>query len=142
MILKNSKIPIWVNVLQILLTLIMLQQVYMFIFDHDALRSSGIIVEGVPNLNLIYEFAGRTFVMAILSIFVLITQNPRYFLIVLLMNIFREVFETIIDPMFPLANAPMTPTADLIAHIVIVVIEIWAFVKVLNIVKEMDSVKG
>ena len=58
------------------------------------------------------------------------------------MNIFREGFETIIDPMFPLANAPMTPTADLIAHIVIVVIEIWAFVKVLNIVKEMDSVKG
>ena len=78
-------------------------------------------------------------VMAAASIFVLATQNPRYFLIVLLMNIFRESFETIIDPLFPLANAPMTPKADLIAHLVIVVIEVWAFVTVLKIVRRMDG---
>ena len=142
MLFKNSPIPIWVNILQILLTLIMFQQVYMFIFNHDALISAGITTEGMGNLNLIYEFAGRTLVMALLSVFVLITQNVRYFLIVLLMNILREGFETIIDPMFPLANAPMTPTADFIAHVVIVLIEIWAFVRVLKIVKEMDSSKG
>ena len=138
MALKNTKIPIWVNILQVLLTLIMLQQVYMFVFDHEAVAGSGISVNGVPQLNLMYEFAGRTLVMALISIFVLITQNPRYFLIVLLMNILREGTETIIDPIFPLANAPMTPTGDLIAHIIIVAIEVWAFVRVLRIVRDTE----
>ena len=137
--LKNSKIPIWINILQVLLTVIMLQQVYMYFFDHKSLTSAGIEISGTPQLNLIYEFAGRTLVMAIISIFVLITQNPRYFLVVLLMNIFREGAETIIDPMFPLANAPMTPTADLIAHILIVLIEIFAFIKMYKIVKETNN---
>ena len=136
---KNSKIPICVNVVQGLLTLIMLQQVFMFTFDHQAVNASGISIDGIPNQNLLYEFASRTMVMAAASIFVLATQNPRYFLIVLLMNIFRESFETIIDPLFPLANAPMTPKADLIAHLVIVVIEVWAFVTVLKIVRRMDG---
>jgi len=138
-LLKNSKIPMWVNVVQALLTLIMLQQAFMFTFNHQAVSASGIVVDGVANLNLLYEFASRTMVMAIASIFVLATQNPRYFLVVLLMNILREGFETIIDPLFPLANAPMSPTGDLIAHLVIVAIEIWAFITVWRIVKDMDK---
>ena len=48
-------------------------------------------------------------------------------------------FETIIDPLFPLANAPMSPTGDFIAHLIIVGIEVWAFIKVYNITKEMDE---
>ena len=135
---KNSKIPMWVNVVQGILTLIMLQQVFMFTFDHQAVNASGISIDGMPNQNLLYEFAGRTMVMAVASIFVLATQNPRYFLVVLLMNIFREGFETIINPLFPLENAPMAPTADLIAHLIIVVIEVWAFITVLKIVRKVD----
>ena len=54
------------------------------------------------------------------------------------MNIFREGAETIIDPMFLLANAPMTPTGDLIAHIIFVAIEVWAFVRVLRIVRDTE----
>lgn len=135
---KNSKIPVWVNILQLLLTVIMLQQAYMFTFDHPAVLASGIQIDGVANLNLLYEFASRTFVMAVISLFVLVSQNPRYFLIVLLMNILREGLETIIDPMFPLANAPMSPSGDFIAHLIIVGIEIWAFIKVYKITREMD----
>ena len=55
------------------------------------------------------------------------------------MNIFREGQEAIIDPLFPLANAPMPPMGDLILHIVIVAIEIWAFITVYRIVKQMDK---
>ncbi len=135
----NKKIPIWVNAVQVVLTLIMLQQMYMFYFDHPSVAASGIIVEGVPNLNLLYEFAGRTGVMAIASIFALITQNPRYFLVVLLMNLFREGQETIIDPLFPLQNAPMSPTGDLVVHLVILAIELWAFITVFRIVKKIDK---
>ena len=53
----QAKIPTWVNILQVILTLIMLQQVYMFYLDHQAVAASGITVEGVPDLNLLYEFA-------------------------------------------------------------------------------------
>ena len=55
------------------------------------------------------------------------------------MNLVREGLETIIDPLYPLANAPMTPVNDLIAHIVIVLIELWAFIVMYKIVKRMDA---
>jgi len=135
----DNKIPMWINLLQVLLTLIMLQQVYMFYLDHTAVAASGITVEGVPNLNLLYEFAGRTAVMALVSIIVIVLQNPRYFLVVLLMNLFREGQETIIDPLFPLLNAPMPPIGDFMMHLVILAIELWAFITVLKIVRKMDD---
>ena len=133
---KGSQIPIWINVMQVLLTLIMLQQVYMFIFDHNAVISSGITSSGIPDLNLFYEFAARTAVMAIISILVIITQNPQNFLLVLFMNVLREGFETIIDPLYPLANAPMSPTGDFIAHVVIVAIEIFALITLYRITRK------
>ena len=135
----SHKIPLWVNIVQVILTLIMLQQVYIFYFDHPVVAASGIIVEGVPTLNLLYEFAGRTATIALISIVVLITQNPRYFLVVLLMNLFREGQETIIDPLFPLLNAPMSPTGDFVMHLVIIAIELLAFITVFKIVKKMDK---
>jgi hypothetical protein len=58
------------------------------------------------------------------------------------MNIFREGPETIIDPMFPLANAPMSPQSDFLVNIGMLIIEIWAFVRVLKIVKGMDKSKA
>ena len=122
----KSDIPIWVNVLQVLLTLIMLGQVYMYFFDHDLLSATGVTVNGTPDLNLVYEMGGRTLTMAAASIFVLMTQNARQFLVVLFMNILREGTETIIDPLFPIANAPAGPAMDFGMHVVIVAIEILA----------------
>jgi hypothetical protein len=137
---SNTKIPMWVNIVQGILILIMLQQVYMFFFDHQAVAASGIVVDGsTPNLNLLYEFAARTATMAIVSIFVLVSQNPRYFIVILLMNLLREGQETIIDPLFPLLNAPMSPMGDFFIHIVIIAIELWAFITVLKIAGEMDK---
>ncbi len=134
--LKNKQIPIWVNILQAILILIMLAQVYMYFFNHQMMVDSGIPIEGVPTLNLIYEMGARTLVMAIASIFVLFTQDPKQFIVVLLMNIFREGQEMIIDPLFPLLNAPASPTVDFWIHVVIVVIEIWAFITVLKISRQ------
>ena len=76
---KGPKIQIWINLLQVLITLIMLQQVYTFVFDHAALIASGITANGVPDLNLFYEFAGRTAAAAIISIVVLINKHPHQF---------------------------------------------------------------
>ena len=132
---KTSNIPIWINILQVLLLLILIQQTYQFYFDIDAVLASGIQIEGIPNKNLIYEFAGRTGTMAIVSILILLSQDVKLFIIMFVMNVFREGQETIIDPMYPLVNAPVTPTIDLVMHIIIVAIEIGALAQLIKIYK-------
>ena len=132
---KESHIPTWINIVQILLTMIVIQQTYQFYFDIDAVSASGITTEGIPNKNLIYEFAGRTGTMAIVSILILLSQDVKLFIIMFVMNVFREGQETIIDPLYPLANAPVAPTTDLILHIIIVAIEVLALIKLIGIYK-------
>ena len=132
---KTSHIPTWINIVQILLTMIIIQQTYQFYFDIDAISASGIITEGIPNKNLIYEFASRTGTMAVISILIMLSQDVKLFIIMFVMNVFREGQETIIDPLYPLVNAPVDPTTDLILHIIIVAIEIMALLKLINIFK-------
>lgn len=129
----KSKIPLWVNIVQVILTLIMLGQVYMYFFNHQMMADTGIQVAGAPMLNLVYEMGARTLVMVMASIYVMITQNPKQFLVVLLMNIFREGQEMIIDPLYPILNAPASPTVDFGIHVVIVAIEILAFITVFRL---------
>ena len=132
---KTSPIPTWINIVQILLTMIVIQQTYQFYFDIDAVSASGITTEGIPNKNLIYEFAGRTGTMAVISILIMLSQDVKLIIIMFVMNVFREGQETIIDPLYPLENAPVDPTTDLILHIIIVAIEIMALLKLINIFK-------
>ena len=91
--------------------------------------------EVVTNLNIIYTTVGRLIAMIAASVFVLITQNPHQYLVVLFMSIFREGQETIIDPLFPYANAA-PPMADFVIHLVIVALEIWAFIIVYRMTKK------
>jgi len=132
----KSKIPLWVNIMQGVLILIMLGQVYMYFFNHQMMADTGVSVEGIPMLNLVYEMGARTLVMALASIYVMITQDPKQFLVVLFMNIIREGQEMIIDPLYPVLNAPVSPTADFWIHVVIIIIEIAAFVTVFKISKK------
>ena len=132
----KTKIPLWINILQCLLILILLQQTYLFYFNAEAVLASGITINSVADQNLIYEFAGRTATMAIVSIIIMVSQNVTLFMVMFAMNIFREFQETIIDPLFPLANAPMSPTWDLILHIIIVGIELIALIKLFKIFKQ------
>jgi hypothetical protein len=135
----KTKIPLWINILQVLLILIMLSQVYLFYLDHDAVLASGITIESIPDKNLLYEFAGRTATMAIVSIVILFLQDVKLFVIMFLMNVLRELQETIIDPLYPLANAPMSPTGDLIMHIIIVAIELFAFIRLYQLLKKSEK---
>ncbi|RKR15392.1 hypothetical protein CLV91_1477 [Maribacter vaceletii] len=137
--LNKTQIPLWVNIMQSILILIMLGQVYMYFLNHQMIVNSGIQVEGIPNLNLIYEMGARTLVMAIISIYVMITQSPKQYIIILIMNVLREGLETIIDPLYPVLNAPASPMVDLGIHLIIVAIEVWAFVTVLRITKKLSQ---
>lgn len=127
---RNSPIPVWVNILMVVLVFFMGIQIYWFYFDHAHLLDAGISINGAPDLNVIYSTAGRLVAMTVVSILVMITQNPHQYLVVLLMSIFREGQEMFIDPMLPYANNPASPMADLLIHIVIVALEIAAFVVV------------
>jgi len=133
---KNSRIPIWVNIFLIVIVLLMLLQVYWFYFDHQALLDAGITIQGVPNQNIIYTTAARLTAMVAASIFVLITQNPNQYLVVLFMSILREGQEMFIDPLFPYANAPVPPIVDFGMHVVIVALEIAAFIVVYRITRQ------
>lgn len=106
----KTKIPLWINIIQGILILIMLSQVYLFYVDHTAVLASGITIQSVSDYNLVYEFAGRTATMAIVSICIMFSQDVKLFIAMFLMNLLREIQETIIDPLFPLANAPVSPT--------------------------------
>lgn len=138
----KSEIPLWVNIMQAVLILIMVVQVFEYYFDHDALVAAGIGVEGDPQLNLIYEMGGRLGVIALASIFVMITQNARQYLVVLIMNVFREAQETFIDPLFPVADAPASPAADFAIHVVIVLIEIAALIAVIRVIRREDEAEA
>lgn len=65
----------------------------------------------------------------------MIIQNPLQYLVVLLMNIVREGHGTIIDPIYQVLNAPASSAVDFWIHIVIVVIEILAFIAMHEITK-------
>lgn len=131
------KIPLWVNIMQIVLILIMLAQVYMYFFNHQMMEATGVKVNGSPMLNLVYEMGARTFVMVVASVYVLLTQNTKQYLVVLLMNVVREALEMVIDPMYPVLNAPASPSVDFWIHVVIVAIELFALYTVYKIAKKM-----
>ena len=75
--------------------------------------------------------------MAIVSIFIMFSENLKLFMVMFLMYLFREIQESFIDPLFPLTNAPLSPTGDLVANIVIVGIELIAFIKLYKMSKEL-----
>ena len=140
--LKDSKIPIWVNIFMLVLLAFMAIQIYWFYFNHQVLLDAGITIQGGPDLNIMYTTAGRLVAMVAATVFVLITQNPHQYLVVLLMSILREGQETFIDPLYPYANAPNSPLGDFGVHVVIVALEITAFIVVLRRARQKDNSQG
>jgi len=133
---KNSPIPIWVNVVLVAIVLLMTVQVFWNYFDHQYLLDAGITIEGDPDKNVLFTTAGRLVAMIGASIFVLITQNPAQHAVVWFMSILREGQEMFIDPLFPYANSPAAPIADFATHVVIVTLEIAAFVIVYRLARQ------
>lgn len=137
--LKASPIPLWVNVLVVLLILFMLPQVYWNYFDNQVLLDSGITIQGDPDQNVIYTTAGRLVAMIAVSVLVLVTQNPAQFVVVMLMSAIREAQEGVIDPLYPMADAPMGPAVDFGVHVVIVAAEIAALVVVYRLARQQSA---
>ena len=77
--------------------------------------------------------------MAIVSIVVLLSQNPRLLVVVFVMNFLRESQEMFIDPLNPPADAIMPPIADFFVHMFIVILELIALVTLYKISKQLDE---
>lgn len=109
----------------------MLPQVYWNYFDNQVLLDSRITIQGGdPNQNVIYTTACRLVAMIAASVLVLVTQNPAQFVVVMLMSAIREAQEGFIDPLYPMADSPISPTADFVIHVLIVAAEVAALVVV------------
>lgn len=136
---KTSPIPLWINALVVVLILFMAIQVYWNYFDHQVLLDSGITIQGEPDQNVLYTTAGRLVAMIAASVLVLITQKPAQFVVVMLMSAIREAQEGIIDPLYPMADAPMSPTVDFVIHVLIVSAEVAALVVVYRLARQEDA---
>lgn len=137
---KKRRIPLWINIfLGVIIILFMAPQVYMYYFDHSMLNDAGISIEGLPDVNVMYTTAGRLVAMIAISLFALFSQNPNHFMIVYFLGIFREGQETFIDPLFPYANAPASASVDFGLHVIILALEIWAFIVVYKIAKKENK---
>ena len=137
---KKSPIPIWINILLIVLIAFMAIQGYLFYFNDQFLLDAGITIDGSPNLNIIYTTAGRLVAMTAAFVFVLYTQNPHQYLVVLLLSIFKDAQQAFIDPLFPYSNAAPA-VVDFGMHFVIVALEIWAFITVYKITRQKNKDK-
>ena len=133
---KNSPIPIWVNVLLVILIVLMTVQVYWNYFDHATLLDFGITIDGEPDQNVIYTTAARLVAMIAASVFVLVTQNPAQYTVVMLMSAVREAQEGIIDPLYPMADSGISPIVDFLVHVVIVTAAVAALITVYRLSKK------
>ncbi|MCI0553715.1 MAG: hypothetical protein L0287_22435 [Anaerolineae bacterium] len=135
----KTKIPLWINIFQVLIILILSFQALALYFNPE-LQYPGINIDGVADQLSIYELAGRTATMAIVSMVVLLSQNPKFFVIGFVMNFLREFQETFIDPLYPLANAPISPIADFLIHVFVLVIpELIALAILYKLSKQLDK---
>lgn len=136
---KASPIPLWINLLVGLLIAFMFVQVIWNYFDNQVLLDSGITIQGDPDQNVIYTTAGRLVAMIAASILVLVTQNPAQYVVVMLMSAIREAQEGIIDPLYPMADAPFSPIVDFGVHVVIVTAEVAALVVVYRLARQDNA---
>ncbi len=136
---KASPIPLWINLLLVVLILFMLPQVYWNYFDNQVLLDSGITIQGDPDQNVIYTTAGRLVAMIAASVLVLVTQNPAQYVVIMFMSAIREAQEGFIDPLYPMADAPVSPTVDFLVHVLIVAAEVAALVVVYRLARQQNA---
>ena len=135
----KSKIPLWINVLQGVIILILSFQAFACYFKPEMLYS-GIKMDGVIDQQAIYVFAGRNTMMALVSIMVLFSQDPKYFVVGFLMNFLRELQDMFIIPLNSPADSPMPPIANFFVFLLVFVIpEFIALLKLYKMSKPMAN---
>ena len=118
----TTRIPLWINALQLMILAILSLQAYACYFN-PGLIYPGVVVDSA-NAKMIYVLAGRNTVMAVISIIALAMQKPGFYSFAFLMHGLRELQDTFIAPM---TGAPIGVL--FIFLFVFVIPEIIAFLK-------------
>lgn len=125
---EKNKIPLWIYLLQGLLCLILAQQAFSYYqFDYW-----GEIASTDSEKRQLLELAGRTLAMLIVGVIVMISRNPHYFVVLFILNIVRETNETFVDTIY---ETDKSPIVNILVHLVIISLEVWALVKAYKISK-------
>ena len=93
----KTKIPLWINILQVVILAILSFQTYACYFN-PSLLYPGFTVDEVT-AKIIYVLAGRNAVMMVISIIALVRQNPRFYSFAFLMHSLRELQDMFITPL-------------------------------------------
>ncbi|MCX6058541.1 MAG: hypothetical protein NTW69_10370 [Chloroflexi bacterium] len=127
----KTKIPIWINILQVLILAILTFQTYACYFN-PSLLYAGFTVDAVT-VKMIYVLAGRNAVMMIISLLALIRQDARFYSFAFLMHSLRELQDMFIVPLTGGGLAIF-----FVFLIVFVIPEITAYFKLNKIANELS----
>ena len=128
----KTKIPLWINILQVVILAILSFQTYACYFN-PSLLYPGFTVDEVT-AKMIYVLAGRNAVMMVISIIALVRQNPRFYSFAFLMHSLRELQDMFI--------APLTSGQSFIFFVFLFVFtipEILAYIKLNKMANEMEK---
>ena len=93
----KMKIPIWINILQVVILAILSFQTYACYFNPELIYP-GITIDAV-SAQAIYVLAGRNAMMAAISLLALIRQNPHFYAFAFLMHSLRDLQDMFIAPL-------------------------------------------
>lgn len=132
----KTKIPLWINILQVVILAILSFQTYACYFN-PSLLYPGMTIDAA-SAKAIYVLAGRNAVMMVISLLALIRQNPRFYTFAFLMHSLRELQDMFI---VPLTSEPGTGAIInfFIFLIVFVIPEIAAFLKLRKMADELEK---
>ena len=93
----KTKIPLWINILQVVILGILSFQTYACYINPEAFYPGA--ATNAASRQVLYVLAGRNAVMMVISIIALVRQNPRFYSFAFLMHSLREFQDMFIAPL-------------------------------------------
>ncbi len=122
----KTKIPIWINILQVVILGILAFQTYACYLNPKLIYPD--FVFDANTSKMIYTLAGRNAVMLVISLFALLRQDARFYSFAFLMHGLREVQDMFILPL-TMGIAPMSVGIFFVFLIIFVIPEVAAYLK-------------
>lgn len=91
---RRDKIPMWINILNIVVICILLFQMYACFFNPSL--AYGAFENSDANRHAILTLAGRNFVMIVVTLLALKSQNALFLAFTFLMNFTREFYDMLL----------------------------------------------
>ncbi len=91
---KTNKIPIWINLLNIIVVAILVFQMYACFINPSMAYGAFENIES--NRQAILTLAGRNLVMVIITLLALKSQNSKFLLLIFIVNFTRELYDMLL----------------------------------------------